>query len=109
MIFLKKNKLCVLKGSMRELFVNEAHEGGLMRHFGVRKTIDILHDHFFWPHMKHDVHSFCNKCITCKRAMHHGMFMPLLVYNFSWIDISMDFVLGLPRTKGGKDFIFFCG
>jgi len=33
--------------------------------------------------MKHDGHSFGNKCSTCKRAkskfMHHGMFMPLLV------------------------------
>jgi len=31
----------VLKGSMRELFVKEGHEGGLMRHFGVQKTLDI--------------------------------------------------------------------
>jgi len=81
-----------------------------MGHFGVQKTLDILHDHFFWPHMKHDVHSFCNKCITCKRAksksMHHGMFMPLPVPNSPWTDISMDFVLGLPRSKGGKDSVF---
>ena len=74
----KGTKLCVPKGSMKELFVKEAHEGGLMGHFG-------LHDPFFWPHMKHDVHSFCNKGITCKRAksnsMHYGMFMPLPVPN----------------------------
>jgi len=70
---------------MRELFVKEAHEEGLMGHFGVQKTLDILKYHFFWPHMKHYMHSFCNKCITCKHAksnsMHHGMFMPLLVPN----------------------------
>ncbi|RDY09894.1 hypothetical protein CR513_05685, partial [Mucuna pruriens] len=30
----KEKRLCVLKGSIKELLVREAHEGGLMRHFG---------------------------------------------------------------------------
>ena len=32
---------------MHELLVREAHGGGLMGHFGVMKTLDILHEHFF--------------------------------------------------------------
>jgi len=46
----------VPKSSIRELLVQEAHEKVLMGHFGVQKTLDILHEHFYWPHMKHDVH-----------------------------------------------------
>ncbi|KAK1681947.1 hypothetical protein QYE76_042795, partial [Lolium multiflorum] len=30
----------------------EAHGGGLMGHFGVKKTEDVLASHFFWPHLK---------------------------------------------------------
>uniref|UniRef100_A0A2N9J2M7 Reverse transcriptase RNase H-like domain-containing protein n=1 Tax=Fagus sylvatica TaxID=28930 RepID=A0A2N9J2M7_FAGSY len=48
----KESKLCVPSCSMRELLVREAHGGGLMGHFGVKKTLDILHEHFFWPKMK---------------------------------------------------------
>jgi hypothetical protein len=33
--------------SLRELLVREAHGGGLMGHFGVAKTLGILHEHFF--------------------------------------------------------------
>uniref|UniRef100_A0A2N9J8I8 Reverse transcriptase domain-containing protein n=1 Tax=Fagus sylvatica TaxID=28930 RepID=A0A2N9J8I8_FAGSY len=34
---------------------------GLMGHFGVKKTLDILHEHFFWPKMKRDVNRICGR------------------------------------------------
>ncbi|KAI4313065.1 hypothetical protein MLD38_037841 [Melastoma candidum] len=43
----RENKLCIPQGSMRELLVREAHGGGLMGHFGVTKTLDVLREHFF--------------------------------------------------------------
>ena len=43
----RENKLCVPRCSMRELLVREAHSGGLMGHFGVKKTIEILSEYFY--------------------------------------------------------------
>jgi hypothetical protein len=42
-----ENKLCAYV-SLCELLVREAYGGGLMGHFGVAKTLGILHDHFFF-------------------------------------------------------------
>ena len=49
-------------------------------------------------------------CATCQKAKSwlnpHGLHMPLPVPSTPWADISMNFVLGLPRTKRGRDSIF---
>ena len=46
----------------------------------------------------------------CKRAKSkvnpYGLYTPLPVPDHPWIDVSMDFIVGLPRTKNGKDSIF---
>ncbi|WVZ52125.1 hypothetical protein U9M48_003215 [Paspalum notatum var. saurae] len=89
---------------------NEAHGGGLMGHFGVYKTHEVLAAHFFWPRMLRDVKRLVARCTTCQKAKsrlsNHGLYMPLPVPTSPWLDISMDFVLGLPRTKKGRDSIF---
>ena len=52
--------------SLRELLVRETHGGGLMGHFRVKKTLDVLNKHFYWPNIKCDVQAVCEKCIICK-------------------------------------------
>ncbi|XP_071928102.1 uncharacterized protein [Coffea arabica] len=99
----KENRLCIPNCSLRELLVREAHGGGLMGHFGIDKTLDILHEHFYWPKMKRDVANICDKCLKCKQAKSrsnpHGLYTPLPVPHAPWTDLSMDFVLGLPRSS----------
>ena len=106
----KNNRLCLPQSSLHELMIYEAHKRGLMGHFGVEKTLNILHEHFFWPKMKHDVIKFCSNCIVCYKAkskiMHHGLYTPLPIPTSPWTNISMDFVVGFPRSKKGKDSIF---
>ena len=81
-----------------------------MGHFGVENTLEILHEHFYWLNMKHDVQSIYDKCTPCKKGkskvMPHGFYTPLSMPNHPWIDFSMDFVLGLPQSQGGKENIF---
>ena len=60
--------------------------------------------------MKQDVHRYCTRCVigleAKYRVMPHGLYTPLSVPFAPWVDISVDFVLGLPRTQRGVDSIF---
>jgi hypothetical protein len=104
------NKLCVPASFVHLLFLQEAHGGGLMGHFEVKKTEDVLATHFFWPKMRRDMRRYVSQCTTCNKAKSrpnpHSLYIPLPVPSVSWKDIFMDFVLGFPRTKRGRDSIF---
>jgi hypothetical protein len=104
------NKLCVPASSVRLLFLQEGHGGGLMGHFGVKKAEDVPAAHFFWPKMRRDVERYVSQCTTCNKAKSrlnpHGLYMAFPVSSVPWEDISMDIILKLPRTKRGRDSIF---
>jgi hypothetical protein len=82
------NKLCIPSSSIRLLFLLEAHEGGLLGHFGVKKTEDVLATHFFLPKMRHDVERYVSWCTTCNKAKSrlnpHGLYMLLPIPSVSW-------------------------
>jgi hypothetical protein len=53
--------------------------------------------------MRRDVIKFVERCVTCHKAKSklnpRGLYTPLPAPKIPREDISMDFVLGLPRTK----------
>jgi len=53
-IFRDKN-LCKSKGSLQKNFIKEAYEGGLIGHFVVNKTLDVLKEHFYWSNLQKQV------------------------------------------------------
>ena len=103
-------KLCIPESSLCLLLLQEAHGGGLMGHFGRDKTFATLSKNYFWPKMFRDVSRFTTRCSTCRKAkskaQSHGLYTPLHIPYHPSEDISIDFVLGLPRTQNGKDSMF---
>ena len=105
----KVTKLCVPRTSFRDLLVWEMHACGLAGHFGRDKTIALVEDRFYWPSLKRDVVRIVAQCRTCQIAkakkQNTDLYTPLPVPHEPWKDVSMDFVLGLPRTARGHDSI----
>jgi hypothetical protein len=66
----RANRLCIPVGSVHLLLLQEAHGGGLMGHFGAKKTEDMLATHFFWTKIRRDVERFVSHCTTCQKANH---------------------------------------
>ncbi|PKU66055.1 hypothetical protein MA16_Dca017376 [Dendrobium catenatum] len=102
-------RLCIPKCSLRLALVTESHDGGLSGHFGRDKTINLLFENFYWPALKKNVGKYVRSCGVCKRAKtsgsNAGFYTPLPIPSSPWVDISLDFVVGLPLTQRKKDSI----
>jgi len=103
----KGTQLCIPKCGFRELLIQELHGGALAGHFGVEKTCSMLKEHYYWPKMSKDVEHFVKRCSPCQmaksRVLPHGLYSPLPVPLAPCEDVSLDFIMGLPRTQRSKD------
>ena len=75
------------------------------------KIKHLLRSTFYFCHgMQHDVNIFVENCRICLHAkvmrQNIGLYQPLHIPTRPWDSISMDFILGLPRTQRGYDYSF---
>lgn len=101
--------MCIPECFMRENLIQEKHNGGLAKHFGIDKTLDQLSHFYYWLKMRKDVQRFMTRCKVCQLAKGHSqntwLYTPLPILNKPWDSVSLDFVLGLPNTQLGFDSI----
>ncbi|KAL1218313.1 hypothetical protein V5N11_022857 [Cardamine amara subsp. amara] len=100
-------QLCIPESSLRQQLIRELHGEG---HIGRDRTLKLVSSSYFWPTLRRDVERFIVRCGICQaakgKANNSGLYLPLPIPTQPWTDVSMDFVLGLPRTQKGNDSIF---
>ena len=107
-----KDRICVPKDELiRGEILREGHDSKYSIHPGSTKMYQDLKDRFWWKDMRTVIAEYVAKCDTCRRikAEHHrpaGLLKPLDIPIWKWDDISMDFIMGLPRIQNGHDAIW---
>ncbi|WVZ54227.1 hypothetical protein U9M48_005057 [Paspalum notatum var. saurae] len=107
-----KERLCVpLDERIKESILTEAHCTKYSIHPGSTKMYQDLKKLFWWRRMKRDIAAFVAQCDTCNRIKAEkqrpaGLLKPLDISMWKWEKITMDFIVGLPRTPKGNDSIW---
>ncbi|KAI3764894.1 hypothetical protein L2E82_14911 [Cichorium intybus] len=107
-----KNRVWVPKaGGIRKLILEKSHKSKYSIHPGSTKTYRDLKEQYWWPGMKKRIVKYISKCATCAqvKAEHqapYGNTQPLQIPAGKWEDITMDFIVGLPRTRRGHNCIW---
>lgn len=85
--------------------LEEFHSTPQAGHSGFYRTYRRLASNLFWKGMKEDVKQFVQACDICQRQKYSptspgGLLQPLPIPEQVWEDVSVDFITGLPRSRG---------
>jgi hypothetical protein len=107
-----KDRIVVPKDTeVRQQILDEAHLSRYSIHPRNTKMYQDLKQHYWWTKMKIEIARYVARYDTCRcvKAVHMktaGPLQSLPVPTWKWEDISMDFIMGLPRTTKGFDSIW---
>ena len=85
--------------------IADGHSSSIGGHFGYHKTLAHIQSSFTWPALRNSVKEFLRSCDVCQRFKTDclspaGLLQPLAIPKHVWSDVSMDFIEGLPPSKG---------
>ena len=101
-----QNRLVIPRDiALRKKIVSECHDSLTGGHGGYLKTLKRLTANFFWPQMKSDAKLYVQNCLICQQNKYQtlspaGLLQPLPIPDRVWEDISLDFIVGLPKSGG---------
>ncbi|KAH0603046.1 uncharacterized protein H6S33_008050 [Morchella sextelata] len=95
----------VVPGYAVRQVIEDHHDRPVAGHLGRDKTLELIDRNYWWPGMSTDVANFVKTCDVCQRAKqrrrHLSLPQPLELATTPWTDISMDFVVEMPKEKSG--------
>src|SRR3954469_17860946 len=98
--------LCIPRGPLRAQILHDHHDVPIAGHPGIERTFESLHRICYWPRLNNDVHHYVKSCDSCQcikvsQQSPAGLLQPLPIPSQPWEQVSMDFIMQLPRTKSG--------
>lgn len=102
----RKSKIVVpAVTELKDLILEWLHSSGQGGHSGRDVTMQRVKGVFNWKGMAKDIQTYLRNCSVCQRckydtAAYPGLLQPLPIPEAVWVDISMDFIDGLPKSYG---------
>jgi len=93
---------------LKSQIMREFHEVPYAEHLGYHKTLQKRQRTFYWLQHTLEIRDYVMGCSVCqqKKAVHrvHAELLQLLkLPEQKWANVSMDFIMGLPRSEKGND------
>ncbi|GJU83357.1 putative reverse transcriptase domain-containing protein [Tanacetum coccineum] len=98
-------------GDLRTVIMHESHKSKYSIHPGSDKMYQDMKKLYWWPNMKANIATYVIKCLTCAKvkAKHQrpsGLLVQLDIPQWKWDNITMDFVMKLPKSSQGYNTIW---
>nr|GFB98084.1 putative reverse transcriptase domain-containing protein [Tanacetum cinerariifolium] len=96
---------------LRTVIMNESYKSKYSIHPGSDKMYQDMKKLYWWPNMKADIATYVSKCLTCAKvkAEHQkplGLLVQPKISEWKWDNITMDFVIKLPKSSQGYETIW---
>ncbi|GJR19414.1 putative reverse transcriptase domain-containing protein [Tanacetum coccineum] len=98
-------------GDLRTVIMHESHKSKYSIHPGSNKMYQDMKKLYWWPNIKADITTYVSKCLTNAKfkAEHQrpsGLLVQPEIPQWKWDNITMDFVMKLPKSSQGYDTIW---
>jgi hypothetical protein len=83
--------------------MDEFHRRPYVRHPGYQKMVTTIRQLYYWPRMKQDISKYIVNCLESQQVKFEHqhparLLQPLQIIEWKWEVISIDFIIGLPKT-----------
>ncbi|GJV34106.1 ty3-gypsy retrotransposon protein [Tanacetum coccineum] len=105
-LLLVKNRYYIgSESTLKAMLLREFHDTPSAGHGGIKKMLVGLAALFYWKGMRKSVEDYIKCCLVCQQTKYStqapgGYLQPLPTPTAVWEDVSMDFITGLPNSKG---------
>ncbi|GJS75453.1 putative reverse transcriptase domain-containing protein [Tanacetum coccineum] len=98
-------------GDLRALIMHESYKSKYSIHPGSDKMYQDLKKLYWWPNMKAEIATYASEWLSCTRVKAEcqkpsGLLVQPVIPVWKWENITMDFVIKLPKTSSGQDAIW---
>ncbi|RVW25255.1 Transposon Tf2-2 polyprotein [Vitis vinifera] len=111
LLYTKGRRLYVPKwGNIRRNLIKECHDTKWAGHPGQRRTRALLESAYYWPQIRDEVEAYVRTCLVCQQdkveqRQPRGLLEPLPVAERPWDNVTMDFIIGLPKSEDSGSII----